>query len=133
MSLNLGFEEYKIKREINHIGRLVKFCRLKKNKFGELDAEITDGSLLEVGCAKVIYHEENSNVQLVSVEASQIKTKKIPMLLMLYDDFKKLKLKVNDIAIISGKYFLVSGCVNIQEWNIAADLSLEVLEIGTRV
>ena len=52
------------------------------------------------------------------------------MILCLYEDAKFLKM--DDFVKINSKTFKVTGIVNIQEWNIIADISLEVIDNGTQ-
>lgn len=123
--INKKFEAYKINREIKKSGIVYEFKRSKVNEFNEP----TD--VFEViGELKGIYHEQNSSVQIIMGDTTQTRTKKIPMILCLYDDVANLLLKVDDIIKINGKVLKVTGITNIQEWNIIADISLEVVDNG---
>lgn len=119
------FEAAKLKKELKTSGINYEFKRLKVNDFGE---PIGDGEV--VTTIKGLYHEQNSNVQITTGETTQIRTKKIPMILCLYDDAALVALKVGDVVKINSKTFKVTGVVNIQEWNIIADISLEVVDDG---
>lgn len=120
--VNKKFEAYKISREIKRSGNSYTFMRQAVNDYGEpdLDAEET-----EVGTLSGIYHEENSNVQLTTGDTTQIRTKKLPMILCLYDDAKALNLQLGDKLYLNDRTLTVVSLVNIQEWNIIGDLSLE--------
>ena len=83
---------------------------------------------MSIGKLKGIYHEQNSNVQITTGDTTQVRTKKIPMILCLYKDAASLVLRVGDAIKINEKTFKVTGIVNIQEWNIIADISLEVID-----
>lgn len=124
--VNNSFEGYKIAREIKRSGKSYTFKRNGLNKFKEptATAEVVVGSM------DCLYHEQNSNIQIVTGETTQVRTKKIPMLLCLYDNVQALGLKVGDFTMINGKRFEVTGVVNVQEWSIAADISLEVVDDG---
>lgn len=123
--INTRFEAYKVKREIKRSGKAFNFFRRKVNEFGELMDEIE-----VVGSINGIYHEQSSNIQINSTETTRFRTEKIPMILCLYSDVKKLNLKVDDFIAINDEKMTLSGVVNIQEWNIIADISLEVVDYG---
>jgi hypothetical protein len=136
--INTRFEAYKLKRELKRSGIDYEFQRLGANDFGEPDDEPT-----VVGSLKGLYHEQNSNIEITTGDTTRVRTKKIPMILCLFDDTtslgsdnepaldeKELGLKVDDQVVINGKTFKVTGIVNIQEWSIIGDISLEVIDDG---
>lgn len=123
--INTRFEAYKIKRELKRSGIDYEFKRKEKNDFGE-----PTGDLEVFGSLKGIYHEQNSNVQVTTGDTTQVRTKKIPMILCLYEDTARLALVVGDTVTINAKTFKVTGVVNIQEWNLISDISLEVVDSG---
>lgn len=120
--VNKKFEAYKISREIKRSGSSYTFMRQAVNDYGEPDPDVEE---TEVGTLSGIYHEENSNVQLTTGETTQIRTKKLPMILCLYDEAKALNLQLGDKLYLNGRTLKVVSLVNIQEWNIIGDLSLE--------
>lgn len=123
--INTKFEAYKIKRELKRSGIDYEFKRFIKNDFGEPSDEPD-----VVGTLKGIYHEQNSNIQITTGDTTQVRTKKVPMILCLYEDTASLVLQVGDIVIINSRTFKVTGVVNIQEWNLISDISLEVVDDG---
>lgn len=123
--INTRFEAYKIKRELKRSGIDYEFKRKEKNDFGE---PIGDPEVF--GSIKGIYHEQNSNIQVTTGDTTQVRTKKIPMILCLYEDTARLALVVGDTVTINAKTFKVTGVVNIQEWNLISDISLEVVDSG---
>ena len=123
--INKEFEAYKIKRELKKSGIKYKFKRLKGNQFGEPSNDEED-----IGFVNGLYHEQNSNIEITTGDTTQVRTKKIPMVLCLYEDVALLALKIGDIVHFNNKTFKVTGVVNIQEWNIVADISLEVVDNG---
>lgn len=125
--INKKFEAYKIKREIKRSGNEYEIYRHAKNEFGE---PISD--LQYVGKISAIYHEENSNIQITTGDTTQVRTKKIPMLLCLYDEFVETGFEVGDFVLINCKKFKITGIVNIQEWSIIGDVSLEVFDDGNK-
>ncbi len=125
--LNTKFEAYKIKRELKRSGIDYEFKRAEKNKFGESTNEIS-----VIGTLRGLYHEQNGAVQITTGETTQIRTKKVPMILCLYDDTASLILQVGDIVEINAKTFKVTGVINVQEWNLISDISLEVIDNGVQ-
>ena len=123
--INTKFEAYKIKRELKKIGKEYEFQRAGTNKFKEPTNESEFAGKL-VG----IYHEQNSHVSITTGETTQTRSKKIPMILCLYEDSQFLK--IGDKIKINAKTFKVTGVINIQEWNIVADISLEVIDDGVQ-
>lgn len=121
--MNLKFERNKLKREIKKSGKEYKFLRAGKNKFGEPSDEPT-----EVCSIKALYHENNGYISNQVGDAAVYRTKKIPMLLCVYEDATSLV--SGDYVFINGNKYKVTGVVNVQEWNIAADISLEVVDDG---
>ena len=121
--INTQFEAYKIKRELKRSGIDYEFKRSGVNDFGEPVGEPT-----AVGTIRGLYHEQNSSVQVTTGDTTQVRTKKIPMILCLYEDTARLVLQVGDELKINNKTLKVTGVVNIQEWNIIADISLEVVD-----
>lgn len=121
------FEAAKLKKELKTSGIDYEFKRLKVNDFGEPTEESE-----VVATIKGLYHEQNSNIQITTGETTQIRTKKIPMVLCLYEDATLAALKVGDVVTINSETFKVTGVVNIQEWSIIADISLEVVDNGVQ-
>lgn len=123
--INTQFEAYKIKRELKRSGIDYEFKRSGVNDFGE-----PVGEPIVVGTIRGLYHEQNSSVQVTTGDTTQVRTKKIPMILCLYEDTARLALVVGDTVTINAKTFKVTGVVNIQEWNLISDISLEVVDSG---
>lgn len=123
--VNTRFEAYKIKRELKRSGIDYEFIRSGKNDFGEPTDELET-----VGKLRGLYHEQNSTIQVTAGDTTKTRTKKIPMILCLYEDTASLRLQVDDIVKINAKTFKVTGVTNIQEWNLISDISLEVVDNG---
>ena len=125
--LNTKFEAYKVKREIKRSGRSFTVKRKEVNDFGE-----PIGDVKVIGSFVGLYHEQNSNISITTGETTQTRSKKIPSILCLYDDLKYLKIDIDigDYIEYNAKTFVVTGMVNIQEWNIISDISLEVIDYG---
>lgn len=121
--INTRFEAYKVKRELKRSGIDYEFKRAKLNDFGEPTKEEST-----VGKLRGIYHEQNGSIQITTGDTTQVRTKVIPMILCLYEDTASLNLQVGDKVHINSKTFKFTGFVNVQEWNIIADVSLEVVD-----
>lgn len=125
--INTRFEAYKIKRELKRSGNTYNFKRHKLNKFKE-----PVGDEIDVGNLLAIYHELSGSVagyvRITTGDTTQIRSKKEPMLLCLYEDATSLNLQIGDTVKINSKIHKVTGIINIQGWNIIADVSLEVVD-----
>lgn len=127
--INTKFELYKVKREIKRSGTQYTFNHPTKNKYGELDKDNTQ----PIGEISGIYHERSSNmyISITTQDAAQVRSKKEHMILCTWEDVTKLQLEVGDITIINNKCFNVTGVSNIQEWNLVAEINLEVVDNGS--
>ena len=123
--INTKFEVYKIQRELNRSGIVVDFLRQETNKFKE-----PIGEPKKVGSILCIYHEQNGRIKISTGDTTQVRTKKVPMLLCLHSDVSQVNIQVGDQVKLNGKTFNVTGVINIQEWNLVADISLEVVDVG---
>lgn len=125
------FEAAKLRNELRRTGREVTFLRPAVDEYGQPVPNEFD----EILSVVVLYHESNSNIHITTGDTTQVRNKKIPMLLCLYNsvvgDDGKLIVKPNDIVILNDKRFEVQGLENIQEWNIIVDISLGVIDIGS--
>lgn len=125
--INNRFEVYKIKREIKRSGIDYKFTRRAANEFGE-----PSGEEIEVGTIKGLYHEKNEHILVSMSDTTQVRTKKAPNILCLYDDVAPLNLAIGDKVEVSEKTMEVTGVVDIQEWKLIVDISLEVVDHGDK-
>lgn len=127
--VNKKFEAYKVEREIKRSGTDYQVLRAGTNDFGE-----PTGKLEVAGSIRGLYHEENSSISIATGETTQIRTKKIPSVLCLFEDVKGIvpMLKVGDRiqSKESGKTFLLTGVTDVQEWHIIADMSMECIDAG---
>lgn len=126
--INTKFEAYKIKRELKRSGIDYEFKRLSANDFGE-----PTGEPAIIGTLKGLYHvynEQSGKIQITMSDTTQVRTKKVPMILCLYEDAANLFLRIGDIVKINEKTLRVTGITDVQEWNIISDISLEVIDDG---
>lgn len=125
--MNLRFERSKIEKEIKRSGKEYEFKRIGRDKFGE-----DSGEIQEIGKLKGLYHEQNGYIKVSIGESnnsnSAYRSKKTPMILCLYEDAAFLE--CGDFTIINGAKYIVNGKVNVQNWDIAYDISLEVFDDG---
>lgn len=129
--INTKFEAYKLRRELKRSGKIYKIERYGVNGYGEPIKNATS----KVGEFKGLYHEQNGYMQMSTTDTTQIISKKIPMIMCLYEDINNLNLKVDDFIQIGecggnidfSEYRIV-GITNIQNWGIIADISLEPVE-----
>lgn len=123
--INNRFEVYKVKRELKRSGEDYTFLRLLPNKFGE-----PSGEEIEVGTIRALYHETSEHILISMNDTTQVRSKKVPSLLCLYSDLTPLNLVVGDRVVINGKTMKVTGSVDVQEWKLISDISLEVVDSG---
>lgn len=130
--LNTRFEEYKLKRELKRNGTSVSFYRNQKNDFDE-----PSGKPELVASITGLYHETNGYVTLSVSDATVQRSVKLPMLLCLTSDVKAADLKVGDYVKIpnatSGgtKTYYMTGMVDVSDFGVITDISLEVVDDGT--
>ena len=132
--INTKFEAYKLRRELKRSGKIYKIERYVVNEYGE-PIKGSINSTRCVGRLRGLYHEQNGYMQMSTTDTTQIISKKIPMIMCLYEDIKELNLKVDDFIQIGeccgnidfSEYRIV-GVTNIQNWGIIADISLEPVE-----
>lgn len=126
--INKKFEAFKLKQELKKSGKSFEFLRKQLNDFGE-----PSGEYFSVGNIIGLYHEENGFVSVSTGETTQYRNRKQPRILCCFEDVDELNLLQGDVVLINGKEFMFSSVLNIQEWGIIADISLEeVLDNASR-
>lgn len=128
--VNTRFEAYKLQREMRRSGQVFQFRRPAINDFGEPVKDengdyVFQGNPIEI---EGLYHEVNSYISVVTGDTTRTRTKKEPMVLCMYEDASGLQ--VGDVVQYNNKTFRYSGIVNVQEWGIIGDISLEVFDDG---
>lgn len=129
--INTKFELYKFRRELRRNGKDYTFHRRKLNQFNEPTGELED--VLTICC---LYHEVSSFKTTSTGDGSTIVTEKQPMLLCAVEDVKDSGLKVGDFIEVNDsvygdkKVLRFVGIVDIQNYGILADISLEVVDDG---
>ena len=129
--INTKFELYKLRRELKRNGKDYTFRRRKLNQFNEPTGELED--VLTIRC---LYHEVSSFKTTSTGDSSTTVTEKQPMLLCAVEDVKGSSLEegdfieVNDSVYGDKKVLRFVGIVDIQNYGIIADISLEVVDDG---
>ena len=125
MTVNTKFEAYKLQRELKRSGVELQFYRSVDNEFGEPTEAET-----EVGSICCLYHEQNSQISVTTGETTQTRSKKISCLLCSLESVESLDLRVGDFVFWNEKKYEVSGWIDLQNWGIIADVTLEVIDDG---
>ena len=135
--MNLAFEKNKLQRNLDQSGMDYDFYRRSMNAFGEPDR---DTAAEKIGNLRGLYHEVNNFIRLRMTDTTQVRQSagqgqdaKQPRILCLWEKVVESGLKFGDFTIINGKRFKVVAVTNVQEWNIIADISLEVVDDGNQV
>lgn len=129
--INTRFELYKLKRELRRSGSDFVFYRRAKNEFG---APV--GDPVEVLNVRGLYHETNSYKTITTSDGSLTVTEKSPMLLCAVDSLKGSNLSIGDFVDVSDNVFgdkktmKFIGVVDILDFGVIADISLEVVDDG---
>lgn len=113
------FLENKVKRLLRTSGIQYDFISVGKDAYNQP----TESS--EVLSVKGVYHEQNSFITVSSSEAASVQRKKSPMILTLFTDSVR-KLKQGDKVYINERLYKVSGVLDIQNYGVVADISLEM-------
>lgn len=129
--INTRFELYKFRRELKRNGKDYTFRRRKLNQFNEPTTELED--VLTIRC---LYHEVSSFKTTSTGDSSTTVTEKQPMLLCAVEDVKDSGLEAGDFIEVDDsvygdkKVLRFVGIVDIQNYGIIADISLEVVDDG---
>lgn len=113
------FERNKLLRLLRTHGISYTFKRSEINKFKE-----PTGEAVSVATIQGVFHETTQHVSIVASDAASVKSKQTPYILTLYEAAKDLQ--QGDYTIINGKTYTVNDAVDIGNFHIAVDISLEV-------
>lgn len=109
----------KIKRQIKTNGQTFNFKRYKVDKYHQVSDEIESEFSIEG-----IFHTTNSYVRNKGKDAATFIKKQQPMILCMFEDGNNVQ--INDIVSISGNDYVVNNKNNINDFDVAFDLSLEM-------
>lgn len=120
------FEKAKVTRLINTIGEDIEFKRSVLNEYNEATDEA-----VSIAKVKGVYRNTSAGyISVTSTEAASVRSSKVPMVLVLWDDSIKT-IKQNDFVTIGERKLYVTGVENVGEWNLLAEVSLsEVITDG---
>lgn len=113
------FEYNKISRLIRVNGDVYAFMRPKLNDFGEPSGEYES---IEV---KGVFHQTTNHITVIGADASSVQSKQSPAIFALYDAAKGIR--QGDLVMINGVQYAVTGTLDVNNWNIAIDISLEAV------
>lgn len=112
------FLENKVKRNIDTNGVEYHFVRYKVDKYSTKTNEIENHTIV-----KGIMHIQTSYAKRRSQESSVTTKKNSPMILCLFKD--AMCVQAGDEVMISRKKYFVTHKENINNFNVAVDISLE--------
>lgn len=113
-------EQKAIEREITRNGSTYIVKRNKVDKYGEPTQEVE-----EVTTLRGLFHISKGFVTKNTSDGSQTKTKGQPMILALLEECATIQ--NGDFVIINSNIYKITDINNIEEYNIIADISLEVV------
>ena len=89
------------------------------------------GEYQELGKIKGIFHQTQIRQSKTVKNIITHKTKQQPMLLCLYDDCVNIKIKSKDVLTINQKKYKIIGISNVNEIDVACEVTLELIDDGT--
>lgn len=113
------FELYKVQRFIKRWGQTFTFTLAGENSFNE-----PEGVKVEVSLPGV-FHDNNEYITQDSSDAGTIRSKLNTRILCLAKDAAQIQPEMT--VVIQGQVYLVTGVRNIENLNLACDISLEVV------
>ena len=116
--MNIKFMEHQVKNEIARSGQEYRFKRKKENKYHQIVGEE------DVAIVKGIYHETNGYISLLKADASIVQSKKVPTILTLKEN--AVGIEQGDYTEIASNKYKVTGILDIQNYGIVVDISLEM-------
>lgn len=113
-------EKKAVEREITKNGSTYTVKRNKVDKHGEPTQEVE-----EVTTLRGLFHISKGFIIKNTSDGSQTKTKGQPMILALWEECETIQ--NDDFVVINGNTYKITDKNNIEEYNIIADISLEVV------
>lgn len=113
-------EKKAVEREITKNGSTYTVKRNKVDKYGEPTQEVE-----EVTTLRGLFHISKGFIIKNTSDGSQTKTKGQPMILALWEECETIQ--SGDFVVINGNTYKITDKNNIEEYNIIADISLEVV------
>lgn len=119
--LNPTFLENKVKRQIKYNGQKFVFKRYKFDKYHQQTDEEEEEFEIEG-----IFHTTNSYVNVTVEDGAKTVSKPQPMILTLFSQAEQLQ--KNDKVVINEETYIINDITNVNAFNIACDISLEVMK-----
>lgn len=116
--MNIKFMKHQVKNEIARSGQEYQFKRKKENKYYQIVGEE------DIAIVKGIYHETNGYISLLKADASMVQSKKVPTILTLKEN--AIGIEQGDYTEIAGNKYKVTGVLDVQNYGIVVDISLEM-------
>lgn len=113
-------EKKAVEREITKNGSTYTVKRNKVDKYGEPTQEVE-----EVTTLRGLFHISKGFIIKNTSDGSQTKTEGQPMILALWEECETIQ--NGDFVVINGNTYKITDKNNIEEYNIIADISLEVV------
>lgn len=113
-------EKKAVEREITKNGSTYTVKRNKVDKYGEPTQEVE-----EITTLRGLFHISKGFIIKNTSDGSQTKTKGQPMILALWEECETIQ--NGDFVVINGNTYKITDKNNIEEYNIIADISLEVV------
>lgn len=110
--------KHQVKNEIARSGQEYQFKRKKENKCHQIVGEE------DIAIVKGIYHETNGYISLLKADASMVQSKKVPTILTLKEN--AIGIEQGDYTEIAGNKYKVTGVLDVQNYGIVVDISLEM-------
>ena len=111
------FLTQKLAQQLRIRGKSYIFKRYKRDKFHQ-KTDVEEFSIPIIG----IYHEGNSYISNKETEGTVSRTRKLPTILT---DSTAVLIEKEDEVSINGRMYRVTGVLDIQNYGIAYDVSLE--------
>ena len=113
-------EQKAVEREITRNGSTYTVKRNRVDKYGEPTQEVE-----EVTALRGLFHISKGFITKNTSDGSKTKTKGQQMILALWEECKTIQ--NGDFVVINGNTYKITDKNNIEEYNIIADISLEVV------
>lgn len=123
--MNTSFDIAKVRRAIKTHGKVFIFTRQALNKFNEPTEESENLESIHG-----LFHQTRSWIEQKTSEGTIKRSKPQPQILTLVDEAVK-SLKIGDKLEYCGNTYKVSGIDNINNLDIAYDISLEMIDNGS--
>lgn len=118
--MQTSFFRNKVQRQINYNGQTFIFNKISRDKYHQ--ANISTPVEITI---KGLFHQTISYVNINSSEAGRMVRKPSPMIIALYEDCQNIN--TDDIVFIGDNKYKVIDKTDINNLNVACDISLELI------